>query len=305
MHSFLYHWQVSSYLVKALSLTLCFFFILLNPHKAYSKSNVFTYPAPETPNDQRFNDLIEILRTALERTVPEFGPYELGPASTVMSKARYLTELQNGQAPNIIWSSTSQDLENQFLPIRIPLRKGLLGYRIALIAKDQQEKLDRVKTVEDLKKLTVGQGLFWGDSLIFEAVGMQVTRAKYANLFAMTSLKRFDLFPRGINEVFTEYELHRKEFPDLQIEKNLLIYYPWPYYFFFNKNDSVRSKRVETGLRKMMQDGSFEAIFRKYHNSAIEQADLKNRRIIRLKNTLLPKETPLHDSSLWFNPVLP
>ncbi len=120
--------------------------------------------------------------------MPEFGPFELAPASAVMPKMRYLAALQAGQEPNIIWSSTSQELENQFRPIRIPLRKGLLGYRICLIAKDQQVKLDQVKTVEDLRKLTVGQGLAWGDSLLYEALGMQVTRAKYGNLFAMTGL---------------------------------------------------------------------------------------------------------------------
>ncbi len=55
----------------------------------------------------------------------------------------------------------------------------------------------------------------------------------------------------------------------------------------------------------MRKDGSFEAIFHQYHDRAIEQANLKNRRIIRLKNMLLPKETPLQDSSLWFDPALP
>ncbi len=118
----------------------------------------------------------------------------------------------------------------------------------------------------------------------------------------MTAYKRFDLFPRGINEIFSEFALHSKENPTLAIEKNLLIYYPWPYYFFFNKDDDALKKRIELGLRKMIKDGSFDAIFIKYNGDAIKQANLPGRRLIQINNYLLPKETPLDDATLWFHP---
>ena len=89
---------------------------------------------------------------------------------------------------------------------------------------------------------------------------------------------------------------------NLSIEKNLAINYPWPYYLFFNKNDFILAKRIEKGLQEMLIDGSFEAIFLKYNAASIKQSNLKNRRIIKLKNPLLPKETPLHIESLWFDP---
>ena len=77
----------------------------------------------------------------------------------------------------------------------------------------------------------------------------------------MTAARRFDLFPRGISEAFAEHEKSAKSNPNLAIEKNALIYYPWPHYFFFNKNDVALQKRIETDIRKMMKDGSFDAIF--------------------------------------------
>jgi ABC-type amino acid transport substrate-binding protein len=284
-------WRVGLFLIIA-------FFV----STALAVETKVVYPADEDEGDTRVNDLKEILQMALKKTEPEFGSFELRPSLLKMNGLRYLTELEKGRVINIAWSSTSEEMESRFLPIRIPLRKGILGYRIALIAQDKQALIDQVKTIEDFKKLKIGQGLGWKDVQLYEANGNQVTQSKYGNLFRMTAYKRFDLFPRGINEVFSEYEQHSKENPTLAIEKNLLIYYPWPYYFFFNKNDAALKKRIELGLRKMIKDGSFDAIFIKYNGKAIAQANLSGRRLIQLNNFLLPKETPLNDASLWFHP---
>jgi hypothetical protein len=264
---------------------------------------VVTYPANETASDPRYNDLIEILHTALEKTVPEYGPYQLGPSKLEMNEARYLRELHDGNSINIIWSSTSFEKERDYLPLRIPLRKGLLGYRVAFTSATNQAKIDKVKTIDDLRKLTMGQGTGWGDVRLYQDNGIDVVTTKYENLFRMVAQSRFDLFPRGIGEVFNEFEVYGKQVPGLQIENNLLFYYPWPYYFFFKKNDNALYERVEKGIRKMMADGSFDAIFRKYNDKAIRQARLKERRLIKLENRFLPKETPLNDAGLWFDPA--
>jgi ABC-type amino acid transport substrate-binding protein len=259
------------------------------------------YPADEDENDPRFVDIKEILRTALEKTVSEFGPFELRASRQQMNGPRLRQTLANGEL-SIIWTSTTIEKEKLFLPIRIPLRKGLLGYRVALITKDKQARIDQVKTLEDLRKLSVGQGVGWDDSTLFKENGIPVVEAKYSSLFRMLGYQRFDLFPRGIGEVFLEFQKHKQEVPGLAIEKNLMIYYPWPYYFFVARNNPELQRRIEMGLRKMLKDGSFDAIFWKYNAKAIEQADFKHRRIIRIKNNLLPKETPLEDASLWFVP---
>lgn len=263
---------------------------------------VVVYPAYEQANEVRFHDLLDILRAALKRTEPQFGPYEMTPSHTGMNEARYLIELGKGESINIAWSSTSVAKETEFLPIRIPLRKGLLGYRVALIAKEKQAQIDTIKTSDDLKKLTTGQGIGWGDVKLYRANGFSVTEAPYNDLFALTANARIDLFPRGIGEIFAEYAAQKDRNPNLAIEKNLLIYYPWPYYFFFNKKDAALKHRVETGIRMMLKDGSFDALFKKHNDAAIKQATLKGRRIIRIRNELLPPDTPT-DPALWFDPA--
>lgn len=282
---------------------LLFLAMLAHSMPALCDGTRVVYPAYETASDTRFNDLIEILQLSLEKSVPEFGPFELAPSATPMNEARYLGELKQGAAINVAWSSTSVEKERDFLPLRIPLRKGILSYRIAFINKDQQARIDQVQTIEDLRKLSIGQGIGWGDTRLYEASGIHVTQARYGNLFRMVGLGRFDLFPRGIAEIFPEYAVHSRDDPNLAIEKNLLIYYPWPYYFFFHHKDTVLANRIETGILKMKKDGSFDAIFKKYNGKAIAQANFKGRRVIRIPNDMLPKETPLDDASLWFDPA--
>lgn len=259
---------------------------------------IVVYPAPEAAN--RFKPYIEILRNALDKTRATYGAYRM-TQSVPMSEARYLAQLQTNGI-NVAWSSTSEDKERQFLPIRIPLEKGLLGYRIALISQKMQARVDTIKTMRDLSRLTVGQGLGWGDIAIYKANGIAVQTANYESLFPMVEAGRFDLFPRGIGEVFGEYDAYSKTYPQLAVEQHLALYYPWPYYFFFNRKDAALAKRVEAGLRIMLKDGSFDALFHKNYDHAIERAKLAHRRIIRLENPLLPKATPLDDASLWYVP---
>ena len=276
--------------------------LLLACQPAWASGSNVVYPAPEQADEVRFHDLLDLLRAALKITVPQFGPFTLSPSRNGMNEARSLIELGKGERVNVAWSSTSVAKEEEFLPIRIPLRKGLLGYRVALIAKEKQALIDTIQSTSDLKKITIGQGIGWGDIHIYQSNGFNVTEAPYNDLFPLTANGRFDLFPRGIGEVFDEYAAHKDHNPNLEIEKHLLIYYPWPYYFFFNPQDETLKNRIETGLRMMLKDGSFDALFKKHHSAAIKQAKLKGRRILRIKNDLLPPSTPT-DPALWFDPT--
>jgi len=285
------------------SLAISLLFVILTSTMAIGQTTV-VYPAFESGADSRYNDLVEILKTALEKTVADYGPYTLQPSKSGMNEARSLAELRNPAGMvNIAWCGTSVQKEKTYRAVRIPLRKGILGYRVALIAKNRQADIDKIRNLHELEKVRVGQGIGWGDVAIYKTNGIKVYMAGYESLFKMVAANRVDLFPRGINEVFPEYAARRAAIPNLAVEKNLLVYYPWPYYFFFNKSDKSLAKRVETGIRKMMKDGSFDAIFMKYNRTSIIKANLKNRRIIRIKNPFLPKDTPLADASLWFDPA--
>lgn len=279
-------------------------YLILIPVIAKATVTKVIYSAGEVQNETRFSDVIEILCTALEKTRSRYGDYECIADTQIMPKKRVLQELEKSEHNiNVTWNPTSTELEQRFSTIRFPLRKGLLGYRVLLINKENQQKFNQLKTPEDLKKVSLGQGVDWNDNAIYENYGIRVIQGKYAQLFKMLTANRFDGFPRGVGEILNEYEKNKDRHPELTIEKNLLIYYPFPYYFFFNKQDTALRDRIEAGLRIMQKDGSFDAIFNKYHQDAINKLNLKGRNVIRLNNPLLPKDTPINDMKLWYVPT--
>ena len=64
--------------------------------------------------------------------------YRIKKDLTASTQSRISEEVQAGNL-DLMWVSTRQSYEEDFLPIRIPLLKGLLGYRILLIRANEQK----------------------------------------------------------------------------------------------------------------------------------------------------------------------
>lgn len=216
------------------------------------------------------------------------------------SQARWINMLQSDKSNFVIWTMTDKERERQLRPIRIPLFKGLFGYRALLIRKQEQARFDQVKTVQDLTMFLGGQGTHWPDTLILQANGLRLTTAETTeSLFRMINAKRFDYFPRGISEAWFEL-LQRKE-TNLMVEENLLLYYPTAIYFFVNKENEALAQRIEKGMEILIDNGKFDQFFYTHPRISSGLERLKNRRIIELKNPYLPAETPVNNPRYWID----
>jgi hypothetical protein len=243
---------------------------------------------------------VEMLRLAIAHIDT---PYQVEISREDLTQARVNEEVRIGGRLDMGWTSFDAETEAAVLPIRIPLFKGLLGYRILIIHKDDQPKFDRVKTLEDFKKLKFGQGRTWADTRILEANGFNVIKTnKYPGLFYMVEGGRFDGFPRGVHEPFGELAI-RPEM-ELAVEKNLMIAYKMPFYLFVSPNNPQLAKDIETGLNRAIEDGSFDRVFRNAPSvqDVLAKANMKQRKVFYIDNPLLSKETPLRPE-LWFDPV--
>lgn len=262
-------------------------------------------PSHVSKDDTRFNYAISLLTYVLNKTIATHGPFKIKPAKGMnVGRAIEFLKKHDENTVNVIWTTSSKERENSLLPIRIPIRKGLLGYRIFLIKKEDQKIFSNIQTVEQLKQLTVGQGHIWNDVIVFKENDFSiVTGPNYEGLFRMLLKGRFDYFSRGVNEAPSEYESRKEMHPNLAIEDSILLYYPWPKYFFTSKKNIKLAQRIEQGLNMMIEDGSFDALFLKYHKEDIERVNLKDRKLFRINNPLLPKTAPLEQKDLWFVPV--
>jgi len=227
--------------------------------------------------------------------------YTFSTTSEVFSRPRVMESVKSG-AISVMWGGTSEEMERDFIPIRIDAYRGLMNHRLFFIRQGDQPRFDRIKTLDDLKQITFGQGRSWQDASILESAGLNVVKAtKKPSLYHMLDGGRFDAFPRGANEVWTELAA----FPDLKltVEKNLVLIYPLPTYFFVTSKDPELAKDIEFGLESAIKDGAFNTYF--YGSAevqeALEKADLGNRRAIRIDNPYLPKATPLDRKELWLD----
>lgn len=260
-----------------------------------------THIRPYDDQDARNAYFIDVLKLALAKTEPLYGKFELQTSKIKMNQARALKNLETNKGIDVVWTMTSIERENLLQPIRIPLLKGLLGYRIFIIRKGTQKSFSSVESVAQLKVLKAGQGADWPDTRILKANGLNVIEAsEYPILFTMLARKRFDYFPRGVNEPWAEIKAHTNK--GLEVEKNIILQYPAPIYFFVHKDNLLLAERIETGLRMAIEDGSFDLIFRNHPaNKAIfKLADIPNRRIFKLDNPFLPSQTPIDDKVLWY-----
>ncbi|TXH89307.1 MAG: hypothetical protein E6Q78_08055 [Rhodoferax sp.] len=262
----------------------------------------YVYPPPESANDHRTDYYWRLLGAALQATESRWGPYEVVPSGVAMNSDRAQMLLTRSDTVTVIARTTSTERESTLTPIRIPLDKGLTGYRLFLIQKPLQERLRKVRTLDDLKAFPIGQKSQWVDVDILQAVGLQVVGAlDYESLFRMLPAGRFDLLSRGVNEIYQEWEVHRPDNPDLAIERSLLLYYPLPRYFFFAPTPQGErlAQRVREGLERLQANKEFERLYQVYKREILSGLDLSGRRLLRIPNPQLPAQTPLGKAAYW------
>jgi len=262
----------------------------------------FIYPPPESDNDRRYDYYWELLQAALEANKDTYGAFELAPHPVRMNATRSVANLRENGGLTTVLRVTSIELEGALRPIRIPLDKGLTGYRLLLIKADTQARLKSVRTLNDLKPFSFGAGARWADVDILRAAGLTVEPGEsYDGLFRMLDVGRFDLFSRGVNEIAVELNENKARIPDLAIEQNLMLHFPLARYFFVaaTPEGEKLARRMEDGLRRLEKNGEFERRYKVFKQNSLAGINLSGRRVFRIKNPLLPPETPLAQLELW------
>lgn len=238
----------------------------------------------ESPEDfsnaAYYNELLELV---LNKTIPSHGPYELKREPMISIENRLLREIELGRI-DLTWMPYQQNPGHRLRPIPIPLLKNLSDYRVFLIRPDDQARFTAVRNLDDLRQLRGGVGTHWPDRAIMEFNHLPlVLSVSYQGLFRMLVAGRFDYFSRGIYQALPEVT----RYPDIELalEKELLLYYESPVYFFVREDNHLLAQRLEVGLRMAIADGSFDALFNGFPRLvwAEEQLANKQRRVIALE----------------------
>lgn len=274
-----------SFVVQLLSVLL----LIVAAQSNTFAQTVFTHRVPEAYASATPSYEVSLLKLALDKTRDEYGPYEFKAAPQI-NQNRVIQSIKGDTFPNYFASLGYNEEYNkspEITYIRFPIDLGVLSYRTCFVPTDILDDVAKINTLDELRKLSIGQGRGWVDVYILKQNGFKVVEAEpYPILFKMVAAHRFDLFCRGVNEVKEEFE-HWGNTEGLSYDRHLLIYYPMPIFFYTNSKNKEAIARVTKGLRKAYADGSLLALWRKQHQAGVDFAELNKRKVFRLDNPLV------------------
>lgn len=243
----------------------------------------------------------KLLELALTRTQGDAAPTQLVPYADEVTQNRGVQLLQSG-AIDVIALGTNAERESQMMPIKIDILRGIVGFRVFVIRAEDQPRIVKMDARALRQELTFGLNSQWADLPVMRANGFSVeTSSNYENLFGMLVARRFDAFPRGLNEADRELNERKHQYPQLAVEQTKALFFPFPIYFWVHKNNQTLAHRIERGLQLLLADGSFRKLFESYHAKEIAALAREKRQVIRLKNPFLPPDSPEPDTHWWWH----
>lgn len=283
-----------------LCILLCMTFALTSPYALAKESSLIRFPKLDVKADPNEAYVLDLLQLILKNTPRS---YEYKPTKTRMLQGRAIYEMtrEHGEV-DMILTMTTDEREKKLIPIRIPVDKGLIGWRVALISPKNKADFSTIRSIDDLRKFTAGQEQDWPDVAILKANKLPVTTSSsFEPLFGMLQAGRFDYFPRSIFEVYGELSNHLEY--GVHLDQNIILHYPAAVYFFVTPRRPQLAEDFRIGFEKVLANGSFEKLFQKHNQVSIGKTNIKQRTVIKLNNPHLNiNSLPLQRSELWFQP---
>jgi hypothetical protein len=240
-------------------------------------------------NDRRYDYPRELLELALERAGSRRTVRQVGG----MSQARLAVEVAEGRL-DVLILPMSWPTNLAVMPVRLPLRRGLLGVRLLLARAAQAGELAAVTSLDQLRsRYRMGYGADWVDRPAYSALGFRtVLGSSYTGLFDMLRAGRFDFLHRGVNEIWAEID-HPRLGRGLAVVPSLALRYPLDDYFWVRRGNDALATLIERGLNAARADGSFGALYERWFGTGIRRAALGQRRVLELGGYPVEPGTPL------------
>jgi ABC-type amino acid transport substrate-binding protein len=242
---------------------------------------------------------LQLLSAALLKADNRYIPSALG---YFPPRGRDFSMMENKNGIDIMWGSARRDRERRFLTIRIPVFKGLIGWRIPLLMQHQKDMFKNVKTFEQLLALRPGQYFRWTDTAILKENGIDVFAVNTREtLMDMLVSGKFDYFPRAVIEIDNEYQQNKAR--GVVIDEHILMIYPTAFYFYVHKDNKALANNLTRGLELMIADGEMDELFHKHFGVILAELAVQRRQIFRLTNSNIPDTAPLARTELWLDPA--
>lgn len=261
------------------------------PHRPNAKPVVLVHAGPEPDDDYSH----ELLKLALNHSETQYRLQALGYWPP---RGRDFAMMESQDGIDVMWGSARQDREDRFLTIRIPIFKGLMGWRIALVHERNRNLFKDVADLSSLSHFRPGQYFSWTDTRILKHNGINVFEAhSRANLMDMLVSDKFDYFPRATIEIMHEFEQHKHQ--GVEIDPHILIIYPTAFYYYVHKDNQLLANDIKSGLETLIANGEMDRLFFTYFGDVLTALNITGRKVIKLDNPFLPEKAPFDRKALW------
>ncbi|MDO9595270.1 MAG: transporter substrate-binding domain-containing protein [Lutibacter sp.] len=234
----------------------------------------------------------EILEAILKVTVDKYGDFKIKESfSEYPGTQESLVFSEKNHHLFVTIAGNQKFSDEEKIVILKPIAKNLLGYRIPIIKSKDVEKFKKNIDNKKLKSYKLGIPETWSDAEIFRFNNYKVAEeGTFDDIFERLSEGKFDYVTFGANEVSSVFENRASKLKTLEIENDLLFFYPFPLVFYVNPRMPKLAERVALGLQKITDSGELDAVFNKYYANIVQNLQLDKRTLFVLENPLIPKE---------------
>ena len=277
--------------------------VLIMTTSALASSTEVVFPRPPVEIDARASYAQSVIELALSKTTEEYGEAHFRYSDTPMERKRMELSVEQGDFANVLMVPGSNDFDERYILVPIPIDRGLLGYRVSLIHKESRNRFEGVKTLEALRRNRACLGEHWKITRIFEHNDLPViTDPQFKSLFRLLNHQRCEYFSRGIGEIIVEIDHWTREYPDLAVEPHVVLRTPQAFYLYVSRKHPQVAERLLMGLERAIEDKSFHALFQKRFSGDFETLGLSRRTTINLTPLEVHTKAPLDRPELWYRP---
>ena len=256
-------------------------------------------PEPQSAEDASHDYYYQLLKLALKNSNnTKYKIQIVDGRSVTQGRSAYLL---NGKYLDVYWMGTSLKREALFRAIKIPLLKGLLGYRVSIINKEQKSVFAQIDE-DSLRAKVACQGQHWPDTEILKRNGFNVIPvARYELMFDLVDINRCDYFPRAIFEGYSELELASQRLSNIDMYDQTILHYPFPIFFFVHKDAVELAQDIEMGLEQAIDNGQFDKLIQNHpvtkHLFPISK--WKDKQVVKLTNPFIDQKLNTSNPRYW------
>lgn len=258
------------------------------PFFSFGKHNLANSNQPSTMHinvwhkNQRVAATFEFIELALAKVSL---PHVFNVRTIEDNDAAYaaLSQSDSKNRLDIMVAGVSIARETQFLPVYVPLDRGLLGFRVCIIAPQEQSRFNSVNQVSDFaqKALRVSLVDGWPDVQVMTENHIPVvTSSHYGQAVSAVESQEADCFSRSVIEVGKELQA----LPQLTEENHVALIYPFADIIYVNPNNPELHRQIQSGLYRALEDRSFHQLHDQHYQQLLVDHEFYARKLLIMEN---------------------